>query len=307
VLGAAAALVPGANAQAPFQAAQGGAAIDAADLAPTVLQGGVYARLPAGGNAKFLDIAVTAAEPSVVYLAASSRFVFAACLSGKVESGGAKAVPGEVIVWDFAGSKPQRHEFDVGRFLASSPLAADSAVRQSLEAARARQKTLVFWGLLQKAPVNLQAPELPQAEAAMREHLSPPLVAELRREAGADTASLPQRVAARFVAALGARDDGAVAALLHPELFRRDGQAPGDWLAVRAAYAKSLVQGPLAQELQGAAVAPGKDWAHWRVSAARAGFTLTLSALDGMPFVTALETGTGDVAAADALAIARIR
>jgi hypothetical protein len=289
-----------AHAQAPsFVSAQTGTAVAAGAIERAVLQGGVYASLPAGATVDVIDIHVAASAPSVVYLSASSQFIFAACLAGAIDGGAGKAEPGEVIVWNYDGGTPKVAGFDVERFMGSAPIAANPAVQESLAAALERQKRRLFWGLWQPAKINLQAPQQTQLEAAMRQHLSPPAVAELRRAAAEDPDSLPQRVAERFVTALAQRQDDVVAALLHPDLFRRPGQAAGDWIAVRAAYAKSLAVGPLPQELQGAKVSREQDWAHWRVGAGLASYELSLAALDGMPYVVALEPAKPALASSD--------
>jgi len=172
----------------------------------------------------------------------------------------------------------------------SSSLADDPAARAALGTIAERQKRRIFWGLLQRVPVNLQAPLSPPEEAALRPVLSQPAIVELRRAAGSDIGSLPRRVAERFVVALAGRQRDAVAALLLPSLFARPDQAEDEWAKLRERYAESLLAGPLPAQLAGAKAVAGEDPRQWRITATSGEtYELTLAALDGMPFVASLK------------------
>lgn len=237
-----------------LQRSDDGSAVAPEALEAVLARSGVIARLGPGARLSVFGIDLASGSGAAVYLGASSEFLFAAALAGRIEAQDGVADPGEVLVWDMLGAPPRRFGFDVDRFLATSSLAIQRPLRETLEEVAGGQARATYWGLVAPAQVNLQAPVPPSVEALRRDYLLQPEVIRLRRQAGGDPAALSRAVAERFVAAIAARDRAVVTALLHPVLFQQEGGQ--DWRVLRARFAEGLVSGGLPGALAGAQVSP---------------------------------------------------
>ncbi|MFO0995746.1 MAG: hypothetical protein U1F33_03610 [Alphaproteobacteria bacterium] len=266
-----------------------GAAVPADQLPQAIAANGVIAQLGDGGTLPMYGTDVAARERGTVYLGASSEYLFAACLDGRIEAAGSDAERGEVIVWPLTGGEARVQSFDINRFLSTSSLTIDPALRGQLEQAATAQRRKIFWGLLEPAGVNVQAPAVPAVEVVRRSYLSVPTVMRLRRESGGNVDDLARLVAESFAAGLAGRQRETVESLLSPDLFRREGQSGSDWLGLRARFAAQLLGGPLPARLVGEHVEPGSDVGTWRIVAGANLYRLRLAPLDGMLFVTAVE------------------
>lgn len=281
----------GARAQAGVEIrnASNGAAVPQDQLQQAIAVDGVIARLGPGGTLGLYGIDVSARERGTVYLGTSSEYIFAACLEGAVEAAGAEAERGEVIVWPLTGGELRVQAFDINRFLATSTLAIDPGLRGQLELAAATQRRKIFWGLLEPAGVNIQAPAVPAIEVVRRTYLALPTVVRLRRESAGNADDLARLVAERFAAGLAEKQRETVESLLSPDLFRREGHSGGDWVGLRSRFAAQLLAGPLPARLAGGRVEPGGDVGAWRLIAGAAIYRIRLAPLDGMIFVTSVE------------------
>ncbi len=268
-------------------------AADALDR--TLGRSGVFARLEAGESLSFLGLSLTSAADSAVFVSASADFVFAACLEGEIRVGEAEAGPGKLILWQPGGAAPQSFNFDVKRFLATTSISLDAGLQSSLDALVARQKRLMFWGVLQPVNLNVQAVRAPVIEPARRAYLRRPAVIQLRlrhRTMG----ELARGVAAKFVGALRDGDAETVADLLDPTLFvaKGAGIASGSWQSVRRAFAARLAgQNWRARLAADAALQATGNAGVWYAAGSPTGFAVTLAAFDGMLFVRSVKPAVG--------------
>lgn len=269
--------------------AASGTIVPADQLSQAIAVNGVIARLGDRGSLALFGTDVAARDSATVYLGTSSEYLFAACLDGAVEASGAEAARGEVIVWPLTGGEARVQSFDINRFLSTSSLAIEPALRAQLEQASAAQRRKIFWGLLEPAGVNVQAPAVPAVEVVRRSYLSLPTVVRLRRDAGGNANELARLVAERFAQGLAAKERETVESLLSPDLFRREGQSGADWIGLRGRFAAQLLAGPLPARLAGGRVEAGSDIGTWRVVSGASVYRIRLAPLDGMLFVTAVE------------------
>lgn len=282
-LWAGAALASAASAQT-LTRADTGQAVDPPAVGTALADAPVVARLGAGEAVTVLGAEVRSGGGAVLYVAASTEFLTLAVADGEASVGRLKLKPGEAAVIVLRSGRAEKLAFDAGRLLASAPPAAAAAFGPGLAQAAEQQKRRRFWGLLVATGVNATAPGSPRLEETRRPYLMQPAQIELRAAAGGDAGRLKQLTADRFVAALAARDEATVAALLDPEPFLSAGLA---WTSARSAFAHRMVAGPLPDSLTGArAVAAGNAFT---VEGASQAFTLELVGRDGAVFVTRLE------------------
>ena len=199
-----------------------GQAIVVRDLEEVLSQSGVVARLAEGERLSVFGTDVETRADSTIFLALSSEYFLAACLSGMIESGSNSAEPGQVLVMRLDEPTAQTFYFDVERFLATSLLAQDSGVRSSLEAVAVSHERLRFWGLLETVGINARAPVSPAVEGIRGSYLLTPTVVRLRGEAAGDRKKLARLVAEHFVGELAERELEPVKSLLDPQLFQSD-------------------------------------------------------------------------------------
>ena len=103
-----------------------GQAIVVRDLEEVLSQSGVVARLAEGERLSVFGTDVETRADSTIFLALSSEYFLAACLSGMIESGSNSAEPGQVLVMRLDEPTAQTFYFDVERFLATSLLVRPS-------------------------------------------------------------------------------------------------------------------------------------------------------------------------------------
>ena len=271
------------------QRTDNGAPVAPEALNAAVTRGGILVRLDAGDSVAVHRLNLRASMPAVAYVAASSEYVVAAVLAGEVASDGLAAGPGQALVQRIGRGGVERYAFDVDRFLASSSLLVDPDLQAALEEARTRQANRIWWGLLEPTGFNAQSPVLPAVEAARRDYLLRPAVIGVRQDARGDRTAMARFTAERFVAAVAARDEATARDLLSPSLFFEGGRGQTEWLTLRAAFARELVNGELGRRLHGAQVEQGDLGNGFLVRAADGGaFRLTEAAFDDMVFVTSL-------------------
>ena len=260
-------------------------------LERVLTESGVVASLAEGDELGVFGADLKARADSTVFLALSSEYFVAACLGGAIESGSAAAEPGQVLVLHVDQRSFQTFYFDVERFLATTLLALDPEIRSSLEGAAAAHERLKFWGLLQPLGLNARAPVSPAIEKIRRSYLLTPTVVRLRREGVGDSAKLARLVAERFVGGLVERELEQVQSLLSPQLFQGEAEVYDreTWQMLRLRYAKTLVEGGLPGDLAEAEFQATEDGNRFRIIAREQTYRLSLTAIDGMYFIDALE------------------
>ena len=261
------------------------------DLERVLTESGVVASLAEGDQLGVFGTDLKARADSKVFLALSSEYFVAACLGGAIESGSASAEPGQVLVLHVNQQSFQTFYFDVERFLATAFLALDPEIRSTLEGVAAAHERLKFWGLLRPVGLNARAPVSPAIEEIRRSYLLSPSVVRLRREGAGDSAKLARLVAERFVGGLVEKELEPVKSLLSPQLFQGEAEAYDreTWQMLRLRYAKTLVQSGLPGDLAQSEIQATEDSNRFRIIARERTYRLSLTAIDGMPFVAALE------------------
>ena len=249
------------------------------------------ARLVPGDSIVLPAGEVVAAEPSSLYLAASSEFMSVAVVRGEIAMGGHAAEAGDVLVRSIAGSRVERFAFDARAFGAAMPATVlDEAERASLGTILAEQERRIFWGGLERTGFDAQAPSGdPMMEAVRRDYLLRPAVMDVRSAAQGDAEALGREAASRFVSGLAARDAATVEALLSPTLFTDGDRRQTEWLDDRSAFARDLVAGGMPAALAGAVMGEGSLSEGYAVDANGAPWRVRLQPVDTMVFVTALE------------------
>ena len=263
-------------------------------IAPDQLEGAlaetsVLARLPAEASVQMFGVSVRSVGDSTVVLGASADFVHAACLRGSIQSNGVSAGPGVLILWRPDSDQPERFDFDIARFLATSSLTFSPDLQNALGQLAERQRRLIFWGALARTNKNAQSLVSPALEPTRRAYLRRPAVIRLRLE-HQDTSALARATTQEFVAALAAGDAETVADLLNPALFVTEdaGMGSNEWQRLRRAFADDLVRQPWRTRLSAGEVEATDDPGLWYVRAAPSGFVITISTFDAMTFVAAV-------------------
>src|SRR5690606_13727891 len=109
-----------------------------------------------------------------------------------------------------------------------------------LEGVMQAQQRRKFWGFLQASSTNAQSPVAPAVEAQRRDYLLQPAVIDIRVRAAGDAQEMARLAAQGVIEALAARDEDALATLLHPALFSGIGRTPAEWLSLRKEFAHDL-------------------------------------------------------------------
>nr|VFK08729.1 MAG: hypothetical protein BECKLPF1236A_GA0070988_100209 [Candidatus Kentron sp. LPFa]VFK25841.1 MAG: hypothetical protein BECKLPF1236C_GA0070990_1002610 [Candidatus Kentron sp. LPFa] len=138
---------------------------------------------------------------------------------------------------------PKNFVFHAQRFLDTAFLENEVAV-QALTQVAEHQKRKIFWGLLQRTPVNAQASALPAIEFGRRIYLNHPEVIRLRF-APVEADELPKMVVNRFAEAVNKENVDTVAALLFPGDFTTEeevGISP-QAISERYIFAERLIKG----------------------------------------------------------------
>lgn len=267
------------------------AAVPARDIERTLSQAGLLATLARGDRLELFDAAIEAGSDSKVFLALSSEYLAAACLTGRISAGGETAEAGEVIIWHAGSQQVEVATFDVEQFLATTLLADDPNIRAALEAVAAKQRSQKFWGVLRADRRNVRAPVVPTLEEVRRSYLLEPEVVKVRREAGGDSDKLARLVAEYFLASLAKKEAEPVEALISPLLFQDEDRAFSreSWQELRGRFAKTLVGGGLPDKLAGFQLQDTADRTTLLVSARKVVYQLDLVEIDGMLFVQGLE------------------
>jgi len=280
-----------AKANPAFLRTDNGSAVSAQEIERALSHSGLLATFAPGDRLALYDVAIEARADSKVFLALSSEYLAVACLTGLISAGGETAEAGEVILWHTGSRQPEVSAFDVGRFLATTPLAEDPVIRAELETVAAAQHSQVFWGLLRADRRNARAPVAPTIEEVRRSYLLEPDVVEVRREAGGDSDKLTRLVAEHFLASLAGKRVEPVEALMSPLLFQDDDRAFSreSWQELRGRFAKTLVDGNLPDKLAGFQIQDAADKTAVLISAQNAVYRLNLVEIDGMLFVQGLE------------------
>lgn len=263
-----------------------GKAVAVSALNNAAMTTSLIARLGAGETLKFFDTTIKADAPSAVLLTASSDYLSAAVLKGKVTSDSLTAEAGQLISWPMDVKKPQRFHYDIGRLLASSTPAIDDQLRADMEPALRSQQRAIFWGKLQPAAMNMRAPQSPIVEEIRRGYVQSPAAIEARRATAGDEKLTRKEVANKFVAALVSRDSDTVAELLDPALFKAGN--PESWMQSRLSFARKLTASSLPSKLKGYALKESGS-AKWSVVADGKTFVMEQQSLNAFPFIRKFE------------------
>ncbi len=268
-----------------------GRAIAYQDLERILTESGVIASLAEGDQLGVFGTDLKARADSKVFLALSSEYFVAACLGGAIESGSASAEPGQVLVLHVDQRSFETFYFDVERFLATTYLALDPEIRSTLEGVATSHARLKFWGLLSPVGRNARAPVSPAIEEIRRSYLLTPTVVRLRREAAGDSAKLARLVAERFVGGVVEKEVEPIKSLLSPLLFQGETEAYDreTWQMLRLRFVKTLVEGSLPGDLAQSEIQATEDNNRFQIIARERTYRLSLTAIDGMHFVAALE------------------
>ena len=280
-----------AQADIAFHRIDDGRAIAYPDLERILTESGVVASFAEGDRLAVFGTELIARADSKVFLALSSEFFSAACLGGAIDSENSSAEPGQVLVLHLDRRSFQTFYFDVERFLATTYLALDPEIRSTLEGVATSHARLKFWGLLSPVGRNARAPVSPAIEEIRRSYLLAPTVVRLRREAAGDSAKLARLVAERFVGGVVEKEVEPIKSLLSPLLFQSETEAYDreTWQMLRLRFVKTLVEGSLPGDLAQSEIQATEDSNRFRIIARERTYRLSLTAIDGMHFVAALE------------------
>ncbi len=267
-----------------------GEEIATSEIARTVTETGLLARIDEDGSLAFFSLEFSAVRDSTVYLAASSENLIVAVLSGQIATRDNVASPGQVFVNPVISAEVLRFDFDIDAFIGSSSLVIGPELRAELEVARVNQERKILWGLLTPSLTNVQAAVLPGAEALRRSYLLSPEIFELRRSAAGDPVRLARLSAERFLRALAARDAETVSMLLSPTLFKPEESSTESWLNARGNFARLMATSDLPTKVVGARFESFDGHSEFILLAADGSrIRLNVGAYDTMTFITALE------------------
>lgn len=243
--------------------------------------------LPDGASATLYGKTYTAHGAVRAVAVLSSEFVAVAVIEGTLSVEHAAARPGDALVTGVDSGRTEKLRFDAARLKSTLRPEWLTTVAPALDRLAAGQKRARFWGRLVPVGVNAAAPRSPALEAVRQSYLGNDTVAALRREAQGKPELLARLTAARFAAALAARDARAAADLIDPKPFTDTGVDPASWQRARLAFATGLIaDAALVAALAGAPTAVANDATAFDAG----GYRIHLIPRDRALFVTSVET-----------------
>lgn len=129
-------------------------ALDPGKLEAMLAQSSIVANVPAARTLAFYGMHATAQRDSTVYLNVNVDGVAVAVLAGQVRFTGHTMRGGELCFWSRAATDVQVADFDAASFLSEHELTLEKHVVSSLEEAAARQADGLWWGAVERVPLQ---------------------------------------------------------------------------------------------------------------------------------------------------------
>jgi hypothetical protein len=129
-------------------------ALQPAALEARLAQGPAVVSVPAARMLSFYGMRAVAQRDSTVYLNVNADGVALAVLFGRVHFVGHTVRAGELCFWSRTASDVQVAEFDAANFLSEHERPLDEQVIVSLEEAAARQAHALWWGAVEREPLQ---------------------------------------------------------------------------------------------------------------------------------------------------------
>lgn len=227
-------------------------------------------------------------------LGVSSAAAYVVTVGGEASDGTIAAERGHMLLIPPLGGSTTRARFDAARLasgLSEAQRTQAPAFTAGLAALGKAQARGVFLGRLGRTAFNVGAPGSTEGERAARSVVGEAAVRTIRFSGTDDLTAIEQKVADDFLAALGAGDARAVAALMDPSPFGSSDLRSGG-VEARIALAEALIaerdwSAALreAQAVRNPAVANG-----WTIRGPLISGTIMLRPLGEFIFVRAIET-----------------